>query len=173
MLMNSVKLLIGKLIMDYHSNMGFIRRYHTIEPRRGAKIHSTRGLCIKPSSIAKASCGVFTRRCFMKGDVICGYEGDVYHIFHYLLIKDLSHLAKIDNLHMLLPYVNDYGSKINHHFDRSQVNVYFLRNGIAKSITIVALRNINKNEELFTYYDDAHLYLQAWSREIIERGVSS
>ncbi len=84
---------------DWQTYYGFSFKYavytqiYTIESRQGSK-KTHMGLCIKPSSIANADSGVFTRRRFMKGDALCSFEGDVHHIINYLFINDLSHLAK-------------------------------------------------------------------------------
>ena len=114
-----------------------------------------RGLDVGLSTIGKvAGFGLFARKSFLAGEVICVYEGDFYRTKDAIRLKDKSYLMRlgpqcyVDALNrgdVPARYINDCRNPLLH-------NVYFDKRPEDRQAHVTAIRTIEKGEELFVDY---------------------
>ena len=114
-----------------------------------------RGLDVRLSTIGKvAGFGLFARKSFLAGEVICVYEGDFYRTKDAIRLKDKSYLMRlgpqcyVDALNrgdVPARYINDCRNPLLH-------NVYFDKRPEDRQAHVTAIRTIEKGEELFVDY---------------------
>ena len=114
-----------------------------------------RGLDVRLSTIGPvAGFGLFTRRSFRVGEVICVYEGNFYRTKDAIRLKNKSYLMRlgpqcyVDALNrrdVPARYINDCRNPLLH-------NVYFDKRPEDRVAYVTALRSIYTGEELFVDY---------------------
>eukprot|EP00466_Bigelowiella_natans_P011805 jgi/Bigna1/79440/fgenesh1_pg.62_\ len=110
-------------------------------------------LYVKPSQIPNAGSGLYAKKNFVEGEVVCEYSGDVYNIFQFMsndstYALELSPFVYVDARHheeVLGRYINDHG-------DLAKINVVWEKHPWQGKAFVVASRDIQSGEELYVSY---------------------
>ncbi|MFD4669674.1 SET domain-containing protein-lysine N-methyltransferase [Lentzea sp. NPDC058450] len=127
-----------------------------------------------PSTTAGAGNGLFARKDISAHDVIATVKGRRRSLLScFFFVKDFSHVFTLSAGHLLVPDPDDVVQFANHHFDESGRNADLDRDPRTATITLVALRDIRRGEEIFVRYHDRHLKSQSWvGHQFPEAGTS-
>eukprot|EP00941_MAST-03F_sp_MAST-3F-sp1_P000327 g327.t1 len=115
---------------------------------------SDESLVVLKSLIPDAGFGLFVKKPFEKGSIICEYTGILLRTKEALRIKDKSYLMRLgpqayvdarETLEVYARYINDCGNKFLY-------NVEFDKKPDLGKAYVIAKRDIQPGEELFVNY---------------------
>ena len=110
---------------------------------------------VKPSSLGpQAGLGLFAKRDFARGDVLCYYIGEKLGGRQASGLKDRAYLMRLcKNLSIDAGKSIQVGARyINDNADKSKINVRFQKEPDLCRASVVALRDMQQGEEVFVSY---------------------
>lgn len=121
------------------------------------------GLLVAETSLPNCPfLGLFSKRAFLKGEIICKYVGDRLKTAEALRLKDKSYLMRLGEQSYVNagPHKEVYSRYINDCINPAGWNVQFVKLPELGYALVVALRDIAPHEELFVDYGKRYWMLQ-------------
>ena len=115
---------------------------------------SSPGLVVRKSRVPGAGLGLYATKSFSKGTIVCCYTGKEYRTKEAIRLEDKSYLMRLgpqtyvdakDDQTIAARYINDCRNK-------RLYNVVFNKLETEKRADVIALRDIEEDEELFVDY---------------------
>jgi SET domain-containing protein len=118
------------------------------------------GVEIRDSTLVGAGKGLFAKREFHAGDVICEYIGKMLSVKEVFRLEDHSYLMRLGspNIYIDGKDVFSFARHINDNRNKLKHNVKFEKYPQERKALVVAIKNIKPGDELFVDYGKWYWY---------------